>query len=126
METDVGLADLVGVVTPWGASSPDLRLSIELQQLARLRLQGPVASRREGKMIYCSISNDTVRAMIGVLYGALLRCETLPRIVRVTPLGAGEFVKSARESGAKKVWSSGSRVDPVVPHSDARHPTSSR
>ena len=40
------------------------------QQLARLRLEGVVASRREGKMVYYSIANETARAMIGPLYDA--------------------------------------------------------
>jgi len=48
----------------------DVRQSTVSQQLARLRLEGIVDSRREGKMIYYSIANDAARAMIGVLYGA--------------------------------------------------------
>ena len=48
----------------------DLRQSTVSQQLARLRLEGLVESRRDGKMIYYSIANENVRAMIAVLYGA--------------------------------------------------------
>ena len=48
----------------------DLRQSTVSQQLARLRLEGLVESRRDGKMIYYSIASETVRAMIAVLYGA--------------------------------------------------------
>jgi ArsR family transcriptional regulator, virulence genes transcriptional regulator len=48
----------------------DLRQSTVSQQLARLRLEGLVAARREGKTIYYSISNEKVRSVIGVLYNA--------------------------------------------------------
>ncbi len=48
----------------------DLRQSTVSQQLARLRLEGLVASRRDGKTIYYSIANEKVRAVIGVLYSA--------------------------------------------------------
>ena len=48
----------------------DLRQSTVSQQLARLRLEGLVAARREGKTIYYSIVNERVRAVIGVLYSA--------------------------------------------------------
>jgi DNA-binding transcriptional ArsR family regulator len=52
------------------------RQSAVSQQLARLRLEGLVAARRDGKTIYYSIANDKVRAIIGVLYGAF--CPTEP------------------------------------------------
>ncbi len=45
-----------------------LRQSTVSQQLARLRLEGLVAARRDGKTIYYSIADDKVRAVIGVLY----------------------------------------------------------
>jgi DNA-binding transcriptional ArsR family regulator len=48
----------------------DLRQSTVSQQLARLRLEGLVAARRDGKTIYYSIANEKVRAVIGVLYSA--------------------------------------------------------
>lgn len=38
------------------------------QQLARLRLEGLVSCRREGKIIYYSISDPRVGRTIGVLY----------------------------------------------------------
>ncbi|MEE4235118.1 MAG: metalloregulator ArsR/SmtB family transcription factor [Anderseniella sp.] len=38
------------------------------QQLARLRLEGLVNTRREGKTIYYSIADPRVRQMIGLLY----------------------------------------------------------
>lgn len=38
------------------------------QQLARLRLDGLVETRREGKAIYYSLARDDVRQVIGVLY----------------------------------------------------------
>ena len=48
----------------------ELRQSNVSQQLARLRLEGLVAARREGKTIYYSVANERVRAVIGVLYNA--------------------------------------------------------
>jgi DNA-binding transcriptional ArsR family regulator len=38
------------------------------QQLARLRLEGLVAARRDGKTIYYSIASDKARSIIGSLY----------------------------------------------------------
>jgi DNA-binding transcriptional ArsR family regulator len=38
------------------------------QQLARLRLEGLVSTRRDGRTIYYAIANDRVRAIIGALY----------------------------------------------------------
>ena len=54
----------------------DLRQSTVSQQLARLRLEGLVAARRDGKTIYYSIANEKVRAVIGVLYNAF--CDVKP------------------------------------------------
>jgi ArsR family transcriptional regulator len=45
-----------------------LRQSTVSQQLARLRLEGLVSARRNGKTIHYSIADDKVRAVIGVLY----------------------------------------------------------
>jgi DNA-binding transcriptional ArsR family regulator len=47
-----------------------LRQSTVSQQLARLRLEGLVWARRDGKTIYYSIADDKVRAMIGLLYSS--------------------------------------------------------
>ncbi|MCF6321530.1 MAG: metalloregulator ArsR/SmtB family transcription factor [Rhizobiaceae bacterium] len=38
------------------------------QQLARLRLEGLVTTRREGKTIYYSLSDDRVRRSIDLIY----------------------------------------------------------
>jgi DNA-binding transcriptional ArsR family regulator len=43
------------------------------QQLARLRLEGLVSTRRDGRTIYYAIANDRVRAVIGALYASF--CE---------------------------------------------------
>ena len=43
------------------------------QQLSRLRLEGLVTTRREGKTIYYSIKDDRVKQMIEVVYK--LFCE---------------------------------------------------
>ncbi|MGL5362683.1 MAG: metalloregulator ArsR/SmtB family transcription factor [Bosea sp. (in: a-proteobacteria)] len=45
-----------------------LRQPTVSQQLARLRLDGMVTTRREGKIIHYSLANDDVRRMIGVIY----------------------------------------------------------
>ncbi len=49
-------------------ASLSLRQSTVSQQLARLRLEGLVSARRDGKTIHYSIADDKVRAAIGVLY----------------------------------------------------------
>jgi DNA-binding transcriptional ArsR family regulator len=38
------------------------------QQLARLRLDQLVTTRRDGKAVYYSLANDDVRRMIAVIY----------------------------------------------------------
>lgn len=45
-----------------------LRQSTVSQQLARLRMDGLVAARRDGKTIHYSITTDKVGAVLGVLY----------------------------------------------------------
>ncbi len=45
-----------------------LRQPMVSQQLARLRLDQLVATRREGKAIYYSLANEDVRRMITVIY----------------------------------------------------------
>lgn len=46
----------------------NLRQPTISQQLARLRLDGIVNARRDGKAIYYSLASDDVRAMIGLLH----------------------------------------------------------
>lgn len=53
-----------------------LRQSTVSQQLARLRLEGLVAARRDGKTIYYSIADDKARTVIGVLYNTF--CSDKP------------------------------------------------
>lgn len=45
-----------------------LRQPTVSQQLARLRLEGFVSTRRDGKTIYYSLANDDVRRVIGVVH----------------------------------------------------------
>ena len=52
-----------------------LRQSTVSQQLARLRLEGLVAARRDGKAIYYTIADDKVRSVIGVLYATFCGVE---------------------------------------------------
>jgi DNA-binding transcriptional ArsR family regulator len=44
------------------------RQSTVSQQLARLRLEGLVTTRREGKTIYYSLASDNVRTILDALY----------------------------------------------------------
>jgi DNA-binding transcriptional ArsR family regulator len=46
-----------------------LRQSAVSQQLARLRYDGMVDTRRDGKTIYYSLADDDVRQVIAVVYG---------------------------------------------------------
>lgn len=45
-----------------------LRQPMVSQQLARLRLDQLVTTRRDGKAVYYSLANDDVRRMIAVIY----------------------------------------------------------
>lgn len=46
----------------------DLRQPTVSQQLARLRADGLVSTRREGKVIYYRLASDEARTIIGALY----------------------------------------------------------
>ncbi|MFY9639811.1 MAG: metalloregulator ArsR/SmtB family transcription factor [Rhodomicrobium sp.] len=56
-----------------------LRQPTVSQQLARLRLDGLVTTRREGKTIYYRINDDDVRRVISVVYDIFCREETKER-----------------------------------------------
>jgi DNA-binding transcriptional ArsR family regulator len=51
------------------------RQSSVSQQLARLRLEGLVAARRDGKTIYYRIASDKARSIIGALYDSFCQPE---------------------------------------------------
>lgn len=51
----------------------ELRQPTVSQQLARLRADGMVAPRREGKAIYYRLANDDVRRMIALIYEIFCR-----------------------------------------------------
>lgn len=51
-----------------------LRQSAVSQQLARLRYDGMVDTRRDGKTIYYSLADDDVRRVIAMVYGIF--CST--------------------------------------------------
>jgi DNA-binding transcriptional ArsR family regulator len=53
-----------------------LRQSAVSQQLARLRYDGMVETRRDGKTIYYSLASDDVRSVISVIYDIF--CATPP------------------------------------------------
>lgn len=49
------------------------RQSTVSQQLARLRLEGLVSSRRDGKSIYYSLANDDVRTILAAIHKVFCR-----------------------------------------------------
>jgi DNA-binding transcriptional ArsR family regulator len=51
----------------------DLRQPTVSQQLARLRADGLVSTRREGKVVYYSLASDEARTIIGALYDVFCR-----------------------------------------------------
>ncbi len=51
----------------------EIRQSTVSQQLARLRLEGLVTFRRDGKQVYYSLANDDVRKVINVLVDIFCR-----------------------------------------------------
>ena len=55
-----------------------LRQPTVSQQLARLRLDGLVTTRREGKVIHYSLANDDVRQIIGVIYDIFCGSKAVP------------------------------------------------
>ena len=71
-----------------------LRQSTVSQQLARLRLEGLVSARRDGKTIHYSIADDKVRAVIGVLYNTF--CSGPPIAGRLTPVSRPRRARRAR------------------------------
>ncbi|MGH1331038.1 MAG: ArsR/SmtB family transcription factor [Paracoccaceae bacterium] len=46
----------------------DMRQAAVSQQLSRLRLEGLVASRRDGKAIYYRLADERAKQIMGVLY----------------------------------------------------------
>lgn len=50
-----------------------LRQPAVSQQLARLRMDGLVTTRRDGKTIYYSLANDDVSRIMGVMYEIFCR-----------------------------------------------------
>jgi DNA-binding transcriptional ArsR family regulator len=51
----------------------EMRQPAVSQQLARLRSDGMVATRRDGKTIYYSLGNEDVRRVIEVIYDVFCR-----------------------------------------------------
>jgi DNA-binding transcriptional ArsR family regulator len=50
-----------------------LRQPTVSQQLARLRADGLVSTRREGKIVHYSLASDEARSVIGVIYDVFCR-----------------------------------------------------
>jgi DNA-binding transcriptional ArsR family regulator len=51
----------------------NLRQPTVSQQLARLRAEGLVSTRRDGKTIYYSLASDEARTVIGAIYDVFCR-----------------------------------------------------
>jgi DNA-binding transcriptional ArsR family regulator len=51
----------------------DLRQPTVSQQLARLRADGLVSTRRDGKAIYYNLASDEARVVIGAIYDVFCR-----------------------------------------------------
>ena len=51
----------------------NLRQPTVSQQLARLRADGLVSTRRDGKIIYYSLASDDARSIIGAIYDVFCR-----------------------------------------------------
>lgn len=51
----------------------DLRQPTVSQQLARLRADGLVTTRRDGKVIHYSLASDEARIVVGAIYEAFCR-----------------------------------------------------
>ena len=51
----------------------DLRQSTVSQQLARLRLEGLVETRRDGKSIYYSLANDDIKTILGAIHSVFCK-----------------------------------------------------
>jgi DNA-binding transcriptional ArsR family regulator len=51
------------------------RQSTVSQQLARLRLEGLVTTRRDGKTIYYSLASDEVRTILDAVYKVFCKCS---------------------------------------------------
>ncbi len=56
-------------------NSLSLRQPTVSQQLARLRLDGLVTTRREGKTVYYSIADDDIKRVIALLYEIFCKGE---------------------------------------------------
>jgi DNA-binding transcriptional ArsR family regulator len=67
-ERERSVSELEGILS--------LRQPMVSQQLARLRFDGLVETRRDGKTIYYSLANEDVRRVIGVIYDIFCQVET--------------------------------------------------
>ena len=60
----------------------ELRQPAVSQQLARLRVDGLVEARRDGKNIYYSLARTEIRDVIGALHDAFCKTRKAPRLPR--------------------------------------------
>ena len=84
VESEKTVSELAALI---GINQPTLS-----QQLARLRADGLVATRRSGKSIHYSLASDHARAMLGLLFE--LFCA--PAAKRASPRSAARTVRPTR------------------------------
>jgi ArsR family transcriptional regulator len=89
------------------------------QHLARLRADGFVSTRRQGKSIYYSLSNKAVRTVIGVLYDLFCAPETAGK--KATSLND----RTNKDPASKIVALRGPR-DPLLQRGDSQKPRRGR
>jgi len=75
------------------------------QHLARLRADSFVATRRQGKSIYYSLSNEEVRAVIGLLYDLFCIPEEKAKAEPATPNKQARRARTRRPSQSARARS---------------------
>jgi DNA-binding transcriptional ArsR family regulator len=68
------------------AEKTGMRMPTVSQQLALLRAQGLVSTRREGTTIYYRLASEPVRDMMGMLYKHFCSEADLPVAAQIQPL----------------------------------------
>jgi DNA-binding transcriptional ArsR family regulator len=92
-ETEKSVTEIEGILS--------LRQPAISQQLARLRADGLVETRREGKNIYYSLARPEVREIIGALHRAF--CQRMPLRSRGTPMRPVARAAARAKGGGRRV-----------------------
>jgi DNA-binding transcriptional ArsR family regulator len=78
-----------------------LRQATVSQQLARLRLDGLVTTRRDGKVIYYSIDDNDLKRVISLIFEIFCRHDVEPGARTAEP-GRGTAAARAQRSGPRR------------------------